>query len=302
VGQGAAGGGGQVGTLAPAVEASGSRKTTGIPQRDTMIKMMKPITAEFKETRLEEVAKFIQSVSDADIDFLWLDDSNSDGLDKDALITAKATNQSILRVLEIVLEKASAQGFSAGGGNTWQMSDTGAMQVGPRGRLNKYKRVEIYPIGDLLSETPDYPNAPEFDLQQALQARTRGGGGGGQAPFQDADEDERERRSVQEKADEMIELLTSLVEPEQWKESGGDGGSMRYFQGTLIVNAPDYMHRGLNGYPWWPATGTKRVTQNGRRWVSLGMDSATSQLLGIENFPVTAVVPGQGLVRPGGGG
>ncbi len=60
--------------------------------------------------------------------------------------------------------------------NTWQLTDYGSLQVGPRSRLNAFKRVEMYDINDLLLEIPDAPNAPEFDLNTVFQAT--GGSGG----------------------------------------------------------------------------------------------------------------------------
>lgn len=50
------------------------------------------------------------------------------------------------------------------------MSDTGAMQVGPCERLNKFKRTEIYDISDLVLEIPNYDNAPELDGRRCAAA------------------------------------------------------------------------------------------------------------------------------------
>ena len=59
------------------------------------------------------------------------------------------------------------------------------------------------------------------------------------------------------------------------------------------MNAPDYMHRAIAGYDWWPRAG-QRVAQaeSGRRYVTLGMTTGITKLLGLENSPVTAVTPG----------
>jgi hypothetical protein len=267
-------------------------RSTGIPQRDTLLRMMTPVTAEFENRRLEDVMNFIKTVTSADLEVMWIDDKNSNGLDKDTEISAKANNITMLRFLEVVLERAAV----ADGGlssptvmPTWQMSDSGAMQIGPRTRLNAFKRVEVYPVSDLLLETPNYDNAPEFDLQQALQSGQRGGGGGGQSPFSDANDENAERRPTAEKADELKTILQELVEPEQWNDRGGEGGSMRFFQGAFIVNAPDYIHRQLNGYPYWPA-GTRAMKVNGRRYVTLGTDTATSAIDGFQTKQETAIV------------
>src|SRR6266404_1940011 len=121
--------------------------TTGNSCRDTLIRLTRPTSVDFQDKRLEDVVVFIQTSSAAEIEPLWSDDRNSEGLDKEKLVSIKVDNASFLTLLEKVLEKAKGD---TGGDNTWQMSDTGAMQIGPKERLNKFRRVEIYDINDLL--------------------------------------------------------------------------------------------------------------------------------------------------------
>jgi hypothetical protein len=279
-------------------------RSTGDARRDTMMLMMKQVTIEFKEQRLEEIMTFLAAVTGADMEFLWLDDRNSSGLDKDKTITLKFAGGSALALLEKVLEKASDD--LAGGSSTWQMSESGTLQVGPRERLNLWKKTKIYPVSDLLTEVPNFTNAPEFDLQQALQ--TRRGGGGGQPPFrQNQANDQQNQRPLADRMDELKRLITELVEREQWVDNGGSGATIQYFQGTFLVNAPDYIHRGLDGYAWWPSEGTAMSTTNGRRYVSLSLDSAIATTDHIRKQPVTATTgggpgAGGGGGAPGGGG
>ncbi len=273
-------------------ESNGKSARSAVPERQTLLRMMQRVSVNFSETRLEDVITFLKTVSDADIEVMWADDDNSEGLSKDTPITARVEGQTALRVLEIILEKADSKERPGSVSSTWQMSESGAMQVGPRERLNKYKRTEVYDIADLILEVPNYDDAPELDLQQALQASQRGGGGGGQSPFSDTGGEDPERRPLNERADELIELLTTLVEEDQWETNGGSGGSIRRFQKALIVKAPDYMHRALNGYSYWPGTSTNISSTKGRRFVSIGADTSVSDVGEIVNFPIT--VPGGG--------
>jgi hypothetical protein len=290
----------QASASAATVAATPARLTTGIPQRDTLVRMTRTVTVDFQDQRVEDVITFIQTSSGADLEPMWADDRNTDGLDKDRLISVKVQNQTFLLLLEKVLDAAKPD---IGGDNAWQMSETGAMQVGPKERLNRVKRVEIYDINDLIMEIPDYRDIPRIDLQQALQSSQ--GGGSGQSPFREEGQDDQMRtRERQERAEELMELLQSIVEPEQWVENGGTGGSIRLFQGTLIVNAPDYMHRGLNGYRYWPSRSTVSSMSNGRRYVSLTTDAGLAKVLGFGQQPVSAVVGGRVIQSgpPGGGG
>lgn len=296
------------GAATPALAQSntvGTTARTGVPQRDTMRLLMRRMTVEFTEKRLEDVLTFIKESTNADIEPYWVDDRHAEGLDKDKVISVKVENATILSLIEKVLDRAAPE---TGGEATWQMSESGTLQCGPRARLNKHRRIEIYDINDLLMEVPDYREVPQIDLQQALQASQGGGGGGGQSPFrndQGNQDENRRQQERQEQAEELATLIRDLVEPDQWTENGGTGGSIKYYKGTLIVNAPDYMHRGINGYRWWPAKQTVAMkTTEGRRYVTLGVDAGISTVDGFAQQPVTAVVGGQPVSSgpPGGGG
>lgn len=264
-------------------------RSTGVPQRDTLIKMQRPVTITFSDTRLEDAMKFIAEVTGADMEVMWNDEQNTVGLDKEKLINLKIEKRTALDTLEKLLEKATTD-TSGTGGNTWQFSESGTLQVGPKERLNKFKRVEIYSVMDLLLEVPNHTDAPEFDLQTVLQSS--GNGGSSQSPFRDqGNQNATPPKPLEQRADDLVKLITELVEPEQWSENGGDGATIRFYQGGLIVNGPDYVHRQLVGYPYWSARATKVAMVKGRRYVTLGVDTAISQLQGFANQQVTPPDP-----------
>jgi hypothetical protein len=261
--------------------------STGHPARDTLVKMQRTLSVDFKETPLADAMKFITEVTGADVEVMWVDDQNSTGLDKERLITLKADKGTALDLLERVLEKATTDATGAGG-NTWQMTENGTLQCGPKDRLNKFRRVEIYSVRDLLMEIPTYANAPEFDLQSVLQSSGQQGGGGGQSPFRDnGEQGPSSTRPINDRIQELQSLLTELVEPEQWVDNGGEAATIRFFQNTFIVNAPDYVHRQLDGYPYWPQRATRVASVKGRRYVTLSPDAALAGLSGIENQQVS---------------
>lgn len=262
-------------------------------KRETLARMLRPMEISFENEPLSNVMTFIAEYTGADLDPLWIDNRNPIGLDKDMEITLKARGVSTLRVLEMVLDQADAD-LAYSGGSTWQMTDWGSMQVGPRERLMRKRRIEIYDINDIILEIPNYPDVPEIDLQQALQSNQ---GGGGQSPFEDSDS-EIERTTKQERAEALIDLITAVVEPETWDI----GADIRYFQGTLIVSGPDYLHRALDGYRWWPARATNAGVVSGRRYVSFSLETGISEVIDIAKQPVTGVVGGGGGTGGGGGG
>ncbi len=283
-------------------QAQSMSRTEAQAKRETIARLLKPVSISFNDQRLEDVMSFIEQLTGAEMEIMWLDDRNPDGLDKEAVITLTVKNVDALTLVEKVIAKAQFDSLS--GGNSWQMSDTGAIQIGPKARLNTYRRVEIYDINDLLLETPDYDNAPEFDLSQVLQSG-QGGGGGGQSPFQDQNDNDEPTVPRSERADDLRALITELVEFDQWVDNGGDAASIRYWQGSFIVNAPDYVHRQIGGYRWWPARRAAQGTATvERRWVTLDARYEHATIDGFTQHPVTATAGGSGGASgpPGGGG
>lgn len=267
-------GAGLVGVLACLPATAQVMAIEGQAERQTMIKLLKPLTVNIEDQTMADVVRYVSEVTGAEIEAMWIDDTESIGLDPEQRITLRVRNASALSVLERALEQA-ARIAAEPGSNTWQFSEYGSFEIGPKQRLNKSRRIKMYDINDLLFQVPDWDNAPEFDLNAVLQAGQQGGGGGGQSPFQQQQrgQGQDDRPTRQELADGVIDLITSLVETEQWEDNGGDGATIRFFQGHLLVNAPDYVHRGINGYHWWPSRLTQRVSTKGAQSVTLTSDA-----------------------------
>ncbi|MCH7792026.1 MAG: hypothetical protein IID31_07085 [Planctomycetes bacterium] len=277
------------------------RVSTGNPARDSLIRLSQRMTMDLEDERVEDVLRFIQESTGTKFEIMWIDQRHAEGLDPEQTITVSVTNVTALTLLERVLDEVQSD-FD---GNTWQFNKYGAMQVGPKSRLGRYRRIQLYDIYDLIMDQPDYEYVPEIDLQQAMQQSSgRGGGGSSQSPFnQDQDDDDEDKRTLEERADEILDIITELVEFEQWIDNGGENASIRQWNGTLIVNAPDFVHRQINGYSWFPSGLQSSRVVEGRRYVSFDLDTGISKIDGFAQSPVTAVVNGQ-IVRsndPGGG-
>lgn len=272
-------------------------RTSARPEAVTLTRMMKPITANFQDLTLRAIMDYITQQTEANLEIFWMDERTGVGLDPEQIISLKVENMPAITVLERVLSKAED---AFGSGNNWQMTEWGEMQVGPTSRLNRFNRTEIYDINDLLLVLPEYPDVPQIDLQQALQSSQ---GGGGQSPFQDPGGGEVEEPPIEERAEEIVNLIQDLVEPDHWIEN--TRGSIRYFKGTIIVRAPDYVHRGIVGYTYWPTRRISAVVE-GRRYVTMGVDTGISTIDGFGQQPVSAVVGGRIIssnpATPGGGG
>lgn len=277
------------------VEVNPGRAEAVHPGAATLSRLMRPVTIEFNGDQLENVLRFLRDVAGVEMEILWADDRNASGLDKEKSITLNARGLSVLNVLEKVLEQAASGSLT--GGASWQLTDNGQLQVGTKDRLNQYRRRSIYDVADLMFEVTDKTQVPEFDLQSAFQQGGGGGGGGGQSPFQTQNQNQQGQAPIDrdEKMRDLQRLITDLVETEQWVDNGGDGASITRWQNTFIINAPDYIHRQIEGYSFWPKT---PATTGGNaakgRYVTLDLRMLNSTPdVPMRQREVTAFVPGR---------
>ena len=275
------------------------QRTAPLSGRENLARLQKPVTVNLVETRLEDAVKFIAEQTGAEFEPYYRTETDSDGLDRELLINVEVRGLSALELLEKVLD-AARDGFAE---NTWQLASYGTVQLGPKSRLNKFKRVQIYDINDLLFVLPQFTNAPTVDLDKAIQSGGgKGGGGSSSSPFKtnESGKNKKDEKTKEERARDVVDLIINTVEPQQWADNGGEGGSITYkevFSGQLVVNAADYMHRELNGYSWWPAA--RSNVPGGRRYVTLDANPSNSSA----DRPARTVPVGAGAGSgPGNGG
>jgi len=198
------------------------------------------IPVNFADNGLENVIAFIAQVSNLNIDVDW-SSLELIGVDRESPVTLKLTNVSLETVLDRVLEKVSDPDIPAG----WAVTD-GILTIASDEVLRRNTVLEIYDIRDLLIDIPDYTEAPTFDLNSVLQSSGGRGGGGGRSPFSGGNQDDDvERRDRQEMIDEIVDIISSNVDYEGWLENGGDTGSMREFNGNLIITNTPKNHRSI---------------------------------------------------------
>lgn len=257
------------------------------PSKENLQRMQKAISVDFDGTRLDEALKSIADQTAADFEVLFKIDGR-DGLDPEAPVKLTEKNLSAISVLQKILSKVTASDSDEA---TWQFNDVGRMQIGRKTELVRFRRVEIYSIRDLLLPLPVYPDVPEVNLQQALQSSTGGGGpftqpGGNRTKDPKTIEEERRTRG-----EDIIAILVKYAEKEWWNADGIT--RPQYFDGNIIVDAPDFMHRALVGYSWWPSS-SNTAPASARRYVSLSTDAGISTVANFRPFPVNASVPGGG--------
>ena len=90
-------------------------------------------------------------------------------------------------------------------------------------------------------------------------------------------------------------LIKELVEPEGWIDNGGSWSTMQLYEGVLIIRAPDFVHRQIDGYPFAP-TGASAVSVSTAesRYVTFTPKISFAENLKFRDVPVQGAVGGNG--------
>ncbi len=241
-----------------------SRTSDAQEKASTLRLLSKAITIDVEDQPLEELIDFIISVTGAQIEPVYLESIASSGMDPATPISLRVTNVAAITVLERILKKAERiEGI--GEDYTWQLTEIGSIECGPKSVLNENQRVELYDIADLIFVAPDFDNAPQFNIQSS------GGGGSGTSPFSGSGQNITMESSA-DRTQRIIDLLESSVEPDQWANAGGDGASLTVYGTSLVVSAPDYIHRQIVGYDFWPARLHTIRAKGDQRWIQIKPD------------------------------
>ncbi|MBO6514770.1 MAG: hypothetical protein JJ974_12475 [Phycisphaerales bacterium] len=231
----------------------------------TLRLLSKAITLDVEDQPLEDVLNYIMDVTEAELEPVYLDSLSSTGMDPDTLISLRVNNVPAITVLERVLKKAERI-EAIGEEYTWQFTDIGTIECGPKSVLNINSRIELYDIADLIMAVPDFDNAPDFNISS-----NSGGGGGGSSPFSGSTGDV-DIESSAERANSIINLIQTSVEPNQWANAGGDGATLTVYGTSIVVTAPDYIHRQIVGYEFWPARLQTIRAKGDQRWIQIKPD------------------------------
>ncbi|MEY3022351.1 MAG: hypothetical protein RIS86_1549 [Planctomycetota bacterium] len=279
------------------------------------------VTANFENTPARTAFDFVQKQMGVPLIVRYEGEGGSSGLDPEFEINLNLESMPALTAIERLLEICGTDEAC-----TWQIRE-GFVEVGTKERLAvpAARELRMYPIRDLLFEPPMFDNAPDFNLGSALQQGGQNGGGGGGGGFGgggggfggggggggfggggggmggggsgggggligDPGEDP-ERPSEEEKADQLMDIIMEQCEPEAWKDAGGDWATMRYYQGVLIIRAPDFVHRQIDGYQFAPVRPRAKAT-GAKRYVTFTGELSVVQNLGFGTATVKGAVGG----------
>jgi hypothetical protein len=189
---------------------------------------------------LGDVLEFLRDASGANLHVNWRAIEQV-GVGKDTPVSIRLRGATLRKILTLALTDA------AGGADVLAFYPADeVIEVTTREIADSEMITIVYPIEDLLIDVPDFDNAPDFNLQQQ-NSGGRGGGGGGQLfSGGGGGEEEDEGSTREERAQQIIDLITDTIQPDIWAVNGG-AATIRFFNGSLIVRAPRSVHEALGG-------------------------------------------------------
>ncbi len=212
------------------------------------------LTVSFDRTPARDVFDYLKTALGVNLIVRYSDDAVGHGIDPETAVSVSVKDLAAIEVLDLVLEQCATVEEC-----TWQLRD-GFLEAGTKERLSVPAAREIrwYPIGDLVYEPPMFDDAISLRLDTAYpwyggswgyyggySAMTGGYGGGIQ--FVPATPPSSGLQS--DRVESVITLITQMIEPAAWTANGGDWASINHRDDALVVNAPDYIHRQIAGYP-----------------------------------------------------
>ncbi|HLL90593.1 MAG TPA: hypothetical protein VK324_14930 [Tepidisphaeraceae bacterium] len=203
----------------------------------------------FEAVALRDALDFFRDVTQLNLHVDWKALAEV-GVTPETSVSTRVRDVTVRKALAVLLQDA------AGAGVLTFYPDNGVLTITTKDAADRKLVTRVYPVDDLLLEVPDFGTAPQFSLDSdegggggdAGGGGGTGGGGGGLfgGGNATASADAPAARTKQERADQLVQLLQNVIEPQVWQDNGGPA-SMRYFRGNLVVTAPRGVHEKLGG-------------------------------------------------------
>lgn len=234
--------------LASAISAQTQGQDSQRDLEDAVIERLHAtlVDAEYDAVDLEDVIEDLRQKYDLNIHVSWkrLD---AIGVRKDERIELTLKQVPLAMVLRMVLQEAldddiDQLDYSVRGG---------IIVISSRNALQRDTILKTYDITDLIESgyaVRRFANTPVLGMvltgreyvggEKKREPATGGGGGGGGGSgggiFGDPSDDSN-RIGRMELVNEVVTILQEHIEPDSWRDSGGDTGSITIFESTLLI-------------------------------------------------------------------
>ncbi len=196
----------------------------------------------------------------------------AEGVTPNAPVTLDLKDVPAGTVLGLIMQRASPETDLIYQVTPWYI------QIMTKKQANKSNVLRVYDVGDLVHDASVGP-APGMGLTAWTPNSVPGVSVFGPTVVGTVDVPGQwaGAKSNQEMGEELAGVIKSQIEPEVWQERGGKA-SIRFFRGTLVVNAPEYVHAQM-GYE--PKEGNRPVVFLNKREKIEGKPAVRVQEAGV---------------------
>lgn len=183
---------------------------------------------------LEEFAEWIERASGANVVVKWKV-LEAAGVEPDAMINLKLKNVTMRKILELAFKQVTAE---MDGVELAAKADDNTLIISTRKDLNSELVTRIYDVQALLITVPNFAGRGMGDPTAGGRSRLSLSGSGSTRVGSDPDNEQL--------AKQLIDTITSSIEPESWAVNGGKG-TISYYKGRIVVRNNLEVHQLLGG-------------------------------------------------------
>jgi type II secretory pathway component GspD/PulD (secretin)/tetratricopeptide (TPR) repeat protein len=219
------------------------------------------VPVDFTNNTFEQVIDYLKSVTGLKIYVDWKA-LNLVGIGKEDEITLQLGEVSVSTALDRIMDQ-----LGEGADRPQYAVENGILTISSDEAIRQRTMLVVYDIRDLIFQVPVFDNAPTLDLDAALQQGQQGGGGGGGGgggfgggggggggggaggggAIIGEPGAEGERLTRAELVRQIVDIIQENVDPEGWRDLGGDTGSLQELNGNLIITNTPNNHREIVG-------------------------------------------------------
>lgn len=199
------------------------------------------IPVQFKGNRFADVLAYVQTNTNTSFDVNW-DSLAAIGITPDAPVNLSFKDTRADIVLARVLNQVSRDRYAKA---DYTVAD-GIVTIASADDIQRQTATSLYPISDLLLVVPDYDKVPPLDLANVLAAAKQRGD---RTPFTPKLDTETERlgETRTDRLRKIIETIQMTVDPDSWRDNGGDVGTVSEINGSLFITTTPRNHREIAG-------------------------------------------------------
>jgi hypothetical protein len=199
--------------------------------------MLRLPAAKLDNIPLSDALDFLRDIAGLNIHVDWKS-LNAANITKDTQINLDLHDVSADKVLTLILAEAGP------GDLLTYYIDQNVVEITTKIVADQQMITVVYYVMDLLQPNDTF----DYTVQNigGGSAQVSGGGGGGGGGQLQAGQNSSASKTIDDKADQLMKLIETVVRPEIWRDNGGTA-SMAYLNGNLIVTAPRSVQEAIGG-------------------------------------------------------